>query len=191
MRFSKASVVTHVDHTVRSHFGFKPSSCLAVLCFGRCVAAMTSGMRGRVAILVFPEKADYLAKIEDLIGTYPTVDCKKHMRRDPAKFIDFNACFADTVCGQNGFEDAVEELIEMVTKSSVVGCTCVRARHRSPVVAKGGQEILQAAGFSTIICELNFIQPALHRMTLMAIEECGLHLLTAAQRTRVLERDTL
>ena len=50
---------------------------------------MTSGMRGRVAILVFPEKADYLAKIEDLIGTYPTVDCKKHMRRDPAKFIDF------------------------------------------------------------------------------------------------------
>ena len=152
---------------------------------------MAIGMRGRVAILVYPEQADYLGKIDDLIGTYPTVDCKKHMRRDPAKHIDFNSCFADTVCGQSGFEDAVEELIEFVSTSAVVACTCVRARHRSPVVAKGGQEILQAAGFSTIVCELNFIQPALHRMTLMAIEECGLHLLTAAQRTRVLARDTL
>ena len=107
---------------------------------------MAIGMRGRVAILVYPEQADYLGKIDDLIGTYPTVDCKKHMRRDPAKYIDFNSCFADTVCGQNGFEDAVEELIEFVSTSAVVACTCVRARHRSPVVAKGGAGDLAGGG---------------------------------------------
>lgn len=152
---------------------------------------MTTGMRGRVAILVFPEKAEYLSKLDDLMVTYPTVDCKAHMRRDPAKFIDFNSCFADTVCGQDGFASAVEELVGQVSESAILGCTCVRARHRSPVVAKAGQEVLQAAGFSVIICELNFIQPALQRLTVMAIEVCGLQFLPAAQRACVFKRDTL
>ncbi len=123
--------------------------------------------------------------------SYPIVDCKKHMKRDPSKYIDFNSCFADTVCGQNGFADADEELVDHVQSSAIVGCTCVRARHRSPVVGKAGQEVLQAVGFSVTTCELNFIQPALHKMPVMAIEECGLHFLPAAQRACVFKRDTL